>query len=399
MAIFNKNCVISVFLPNGTHVSSLGDFVRINGFRSEISGGMGECVIEVSKKYDYNGSEFSEGNYIEIRIADRDTINQSLKITADTAQSRILYTGYISMIERDCERNVLRVHVLGHYTSLSNDILKNGSTIILNTNATTGIGTGTAEDADIGLVARGIIDRYRAETTNPIINYTTETIPLVGANMRYSFVQKTYREALEKVLNVSGAGYFLFVDRNNLVHLRKKSTTSDHSFIFKRHFTSVNIQRSIEKLRNFLLIYNSGTILKHYQDDDSIKVYGRRAEIFEDSGILTTGTADLIGARFIGEYKYPDVKVVCEIVDNNGDDNLGYDIDSLEVGQTCTFYGLDMSFSDILKENMVITGIEYNFDSAVLTIENVKSSLFDIQKEILRKVDELTTNGSPTSYS
>ena len=396
MSVIEKQVIINVYNPSGSFIKSWKNF-QFDGFTQEINAGLGECVITLAEVFDYDGTELVEGNDVEIRISDKETRST----TPDTAASRVIYSGYISLIERQSyERSEqIVVHLLGHYTKLALDILKNGTTTTLNTDATTGVGTGAAAAADVGLVMRGIIDRYRAENTNPKINYTTSTIPLVGSDMNYSFEQKTYREAVDKVLGSSASGYYFFVDANGLMTFTSKATTATHKFIFGRHFNRINVQRSLEKMRNFLLVWDGASIYNHYQDDNSIAIYGRRADRLSDTGILDSTTADLIGNKFIAENKDPDVKVVCEILDSNGHDTLGYDIESIKVGDTCSFFGFNSTLADIFKENMLITRVDYELHKVRLMVELVRSSALDVQYRTNKKVEDIQTSGSPATYS
>ena len=51
-----------------------------------------------------------------------------------------------------------------------------------------------------------------------------------------------------------------------------------------------------------------------------------------------TDAADLLGSKFLAESKQPDIKVTCTIIDN-ADGVKGYDIESIQPGETCRFVG------------------------------------------------------------
>lgn len=373
------------------------DKATFRSFVKEINAGLGECIIDLGVSFDYGGGELKLGNIVDIWISDKDTLQDG---------AVLIYSGYISMYEPFVEGNKegITVHLLGHHTKLSLDILKNSTTVKLYTDTTDGLTTtasGTA--ADVGLVMRGIIDRYRAETTNPKLFYSKESIPLASRDMLYVFDQKTYREAMDKVRSIAPTDWFYYVNETGLVYFKVKPTTATHKFIFRRHFTSVRVERSMEKLRNALLFWNGETdaskIYKLYSDTASINQYGRRLEKYYDYGIGNSASADYLGAKFIAEHKEPDIKVICEILDNNGDAINGYNIESIVPGDTCSFYGFDEFLSDVLQENMVITKVTYFLEKVELEVELRKAGAIDWQKKTSDRLDDSQSDGNPVTYS
>lgn len=403
MSIFNKKIIVNVSTPSGLFIKSLLGFT-FDSFRKELNGGLSECVIQTNTAFDYSGGELSLGNDVEIRITDKDTILQ----TGDSA-ARVIYRGYISLIERDVDgpTEAVRVHLLGYYTRLSTDILKNSTQTTLYSNSTAGITAtlGSQDAADIALMVRGVIDRYRAETTNPKISYDAVNVPVTGETAIYTFEQKTYREALDTLKSMAPSGIYYYVNELGLLSFKTKPTTPTHKFIFGRHFKRVSVENSIEKVRNALLVWNGKTggssVYKNYEDAQSISLYGRRAERLNDYGLSTTGAADLIGARFLSDNKKPDVRVICTIIDNNLDENLGYDIESIQPGDTCSLYGFAQGLVDIFEDNMLITAVTYSLDSVDITVEIIKSSLVDLQTKQRGEIQDISNGGLaiPTTYS
>jgi len=368
-----------------------------DGFTKEINSGLGECLITLGEKIDYQGPELKLGNTVEIYVSDEDTVDEGF--------IRI-YSGYISMIEPivDGSKEYILVHVIGHYTKLSLDILKNGSQVVLYSDTTNGLTTtASGTEADLGLILRAIIERYRAETSNPKLYSTLTSIPLISQTALYSISLKTYREAFDAVCSMLPSGYFWNVNEDNLVSIKSKPTTATHKFQFGKHFKAIKIERSMEKIRNFCLIWNGETgassVFNHYEDVASIAQYGRRAETIVDYGIDDDTSADKIGAKFIAENKDASVKLVCEILDNNYDSVNGYDIESIQAGDTCSFLNFNASLSDILQDNMLITKVDYLFDRVIIEVELKKTGLVDWQEKTSLKVEDLASYSVPETYS
>ncbi len=181
--------------------------------------------------------------------------------------------------------------MLGYYTRLSLDVLKNGSQTTLYSNSTTGLTTtlGSQDAADIGDMASAVIDRYRTEASDTSIYYTADDIPDTSTTATFSFSQKTYRDAIDDLKALAPEGTYWYVDETGRFSFKPTPTTATHTFVFGKHFLDVNVQRSLEKVRNVLLLWNGKTggssIYKHYEDTASIALYGRRTTTSNAFGV------------------------------------------------------------------------------------------------------------------
>ena len=174
-------------------------------------------------------------------IADRETTGDNQH---DNLSARIVYKGYISLIERAVSgtSESVTVHLLGYYTRLALDVLKNSAQTTLYSHNTTGLTTtsGSMAAADIGLMVRAVIDRYRAETTDPKIFYVgTTDIPNTGTTATYAFEQKTYREALDKLKDMAPADVYWYVNEAGRLTFKAIPSTPTHTFIFGKHFSAL----------------------------------------------------------------------------------------------------------------------------------------------------------------
>lgn len=395
-----KRIIIKVLRPTGEQLKDWSDFASFTGFMKEINSGLGPCVLELGVPFDYQGNELEVGNIVEIYITDQDTlIDGSLKI----------YSGYISMFEPyiDGGREGITVNLLGHYTKMSVDILKNGNQTTLYSDTTNGLTTtASGSSADIGLILRAIINRYRAETVNPRIFYTLASIPLMSQTVLYAVSLKTYREAFDRIISMYAAYSFWYIDENGMVSVKSKPSTPTHTFSIGTHIKILRIQKSLEKTRNSIIIWNgeptgsADLVFKNYKDDASILQFGRRnGDPIIDTGIGDSSTADKIGANYIGQNKDPDITVTCEIADNNMDPINGYDIDSIQPGDTCRFIGYNPTAANFLNDNMLITKVDYSPDKVILTIQIVKSDIINWQDKTAKEVNDLRSQGAPASYT
>jgi hypothetical protein len=404
-----KTVSVKVYSPAGVFLK-LWTTAIFEGFSKELNSGLGECVLKLAEKFDYAGQELQEGNMVKIFVCDRETISQP-------NGELLIYSGYISQIEPtvDFSKEYIMVRLLGYSTLLALDILKNGAQTTLYSNNTTGLSTSApSEVADVGHIMRAVIDRYRAETVSPQISYDQASIPLTSTTQQYVFYQRTYKEAMDELRLLAPVDYYFFIDEAGLVTLKLKPTTPTHTFVLGKHFSSIRAVRSIETVRNFLLLWDGrsaadGGIYRHYQDDISIAQYRRQAERITNYGLQDTGGFDAIGNKFIAENKDVDISVTFDILDNNDETRLqangqpmaGYDIESIQVGDTCKFLGFNNSLADIFKENMLITKIDYRLSKVSVTIKLSRTSVVDWTKMNEKNIDN-TMKGNDvilTSYS
>ncbi len=244
MATQRKQAIANVYQPgSGALLATWTDF-SFGGFTKELNAGPSECVLQLAKVFDYSGTDLILGNDVELRVSDKDTVAQ----VSDSA-TRIVYRGYISLIEREADgpSEQVTVHLLGYYTLLSLDVLKNSLQTTLYSESSAGLTTasGSQTAADLGLMVRSILDRYAAENTSPKITYDTDDIPNTSTTATYTFQQKTYREALDALLSMAPVGTFYYVDETGKMQFKSKPTTATHKFIFGKHFSAVHVEHSV----------------------------------------------------------------------------------------------------------------------------------------------------------
>ncbi|MGY3406091.1 hypothetical protein ACVWZV_002204 [Bradyrhizobium sp. GM5.1] len=166
----------------------------------------------------------------------------------------------------------------------------------------------------------------QSETGSTHIFYDgTTDVPNTSTTAKYTFAQKTYREAIDLLKSLAPSNVYWYVDQEGRFTFKSRPTTPTHTFIFGRHLSKVHVEKSVEKVRNVALVFNgaSGGTYIHYEDPASIALYGRRVERITDYGIAASGAADAIGAKFLAENKDPSLRVIATIIDNNNEEGRG----------------------------------------------------------------------------
>jgi len=393
-----KTINIKSYDSAGVFIKNISD-ANFNSFKKTINGGLSNLTFKLARKVDnFNtNNDVSVGNIIEIWIIDGDT----------TSEGILIYKGYIEQqnIFVDGGSEYVEIVCFGLVSKLKNDILKSGSQTKLYTKATDGLTITVADvaPAEVADILKEIIDLYNINNPTFPIYYNpagVSTIETTLVNMKYYFNAVGYLEAIERCREVAPQNWYWYMGSDNIIYFKPISSVADHQFNLSQHIKRITASKSADSVKNVILIYNGDATYKQYKDDASIAIYGRRVEQLTDSNIKDSTTMDNLGAAFINENKDPKIRIEVELIDNN-ESNLGYDIESINPGQTCMIVGLTPD-ENIFTENMIIKEVNWSLTKATIVIETEKNYNFDrLILDIERKLKDLTTDTGniPETYT
>ena len=388
IAKINKTIFYNIYSPEGTLVEEDWSDASFVQFSKKINGGFGECIINLAREF----GDFGEGvdvrlnNRVEIFVYDKDT-NTS---TVNDVTGKRIYIGYISSYEpwasADGKQGVY-VTLLGYHTKFAVDILKNTLQTKLYTKATVGLTTvvGDIAAADGGDIMKAILERYNAESSNVMMHYNGGDVDATSSNIEYTFDAETYLNAIERVRQMSPAGWYWFIDTDNFFHFKAKPTTITHTFYWQQQFNEIKVSKNMERMINTVLLDDgtTATNYREYNNAASQGEFGRRVLQKSEKYYGDTGTMDEEAANIIDTMNEPDIEVRLTLLDNNKNE-YGYDIESIEVGDTVKIEGFEDS---IFEEGMVIKEFTYRIDRMDLIIQPVKIGIFDKVMAIKRQQD------------
>jgi len=388
IAKINKTIFYNIYSPEGTLVEEDWSDASFVQFSKKINGGFGECIINLAREF----GDFGEGvdvrlnNRVEIFVYDKDT-NTS---TVNDVTGKRIYIGYISSYEpwasADGKQGVY-VTLLGYHTKFAVDILKNTLQTKLYTKATVGLTTvvGDIAAADGGDIMKAILERYNAESSNVMMHYNGGDVDATSSNIEYTFDAETYLNAIERVRQMSPAGWYWFIDTDNFFHFKAKPTTITHTFYWQQQFNEIKVSKNMERMINTVLLDDgtTATNYREYNNAASQGEFGRRVLQKSEKYYGDTGTMDEEAANIIDTMNEPDIEVRLTLLDNNKNE-YGYDIESIEVGDTVKIEGFEDS---IFEEGMVIKEFTYRIDRMDLVIQPVKIGIFDKVMAIKRQQD------------
>jgi|GEM_PF-2144470 len=395
--------------------SFLGLFknVDFSGFTKIINGGLGECVLKIDGTFEsfdeYNKVQLN--NYVEILVSDIDTANDTL----NTGEGyRLIYSGYISKYSTwvDGPNEGVNVNLLGYSTKLMQGLLKDAQTgkVTFFTNTSDGISTtGPAVITDVGDVVKGILGQYIKENPTTKITYSGETLTQTGTNGMFTFELMSYQQAFNYIKSIAPSEWWWYINADNMFYFKTKPSSATHTFVYGKDFKSIKVEKSIEKIKNAFLFWDgdstSSIPVRYYKDKTSILYYNPRVEILVDYSQKYGGTAEAnnVARNFLDTHKNPDIQVIVEIVDNNETDEVGYDIENIDPGDTCRFVGFNKDTLENFKDNMLITRVDYTPTSVVLTIEPMQMGIIPQMEKNKRNIDDIlstskTGNRAEDSY-
>jgi microcystin-dependent protein len=369
----NKDYYIKVYRPgtSGAFVGTITAF-DFTSFRKQINGGLGELVFTIPNAFD----NFRENDLVAFN-------NQVKMYCADIdsgPDGTLVYSGWIYSWEEDVTNSVetVTVHCYGNSTKLARSMLKSGSSVILNTSASGFQATGVPAATNVETVFKQVFDRYQAEASNPIANYTAASVGTTGQTLAYQFDKKMLSDALEVCRQAAPSGWYWYVDQTNAAFFQPKPSSARHTFILGKDFAAINVFKNSDKIVNNVLFQSSSgaqSILKRYQDSTSQGNYDDRWAVVTDSSILDSTTADNVGNQYLASNKDPKTRTKVTILDNNVGGGAGYNVEIISPGDTCNFRGFNDITSRTFFDNMQIVSVEYYGHSVILELEELSDSI------------------------
>lgn len=359
-----KRYLFKVFDKDGNYLSTWDD-ATFSNFRKQINGGLGELVLKTAKKFDhYDISLSMPHNIVEVWVSDVDSPEQKI------------YSGFIEERDRWAESanqgiDIICKGFLSLYDELS---YKSAAQVVLKKNS-----------LDPSAMLKDVVDRVRAEyADDPLamkLNYSASSVDNTGTTASYSFNASMALEALMKIKELAPSNWYFYAGADNIIKFKQKPASAAHQFTLGRDIQKIRNNESIRGVKNQLLFWNgrasvdAQAISKLYSNAASKDAYGYRFHKETDGRVTDVATANNWGTTYINSNKDMRIKITLIIIDNNIDPIKGYDIESIEPGDSCKILNIPESVAGSFGSNLMITTIDYYPSYAVLEIETSKDSL------------------------
>lgn len=270
-----------------------------------------------------------------------------------------------------------------------------GSDLYFKTYFTAGATSSPFNSQDPTTMLRTIIDSYVAR--GGTIDYDGSSTQLTGVTRSYTFKVNTVLEGVKKVLDISPSDFYWYVDpATSIIYFKETATSAEHLMIYGRHVQSLEIEATVENLKNQVYFtggqVGSENLYISQSDSDSIEENAGRIGLARvtDNRVTLADTATAVVDSILEGTSSEAYTIVLTVNDKD------YDTKLFKVGQVVGFAG----FSDFVDTLIVqIVRIAPRPDYITLTLGILPKRTTVFIEEIARRLTEVETVDNPDSPS
>jgi len=260
----------------------------------------------------------------------------NLMATSGSPNGRRVFSGFILDYESLYgEETGVTVTLVSNGAELSQALIRSGETVVV-----------PYSSQEIATTVKSILD------TNPgVMSYDAESIIDTGVSVPARFMLNDKLEGIETMFDQTPDNFYWYGDvATNLVNIKPRSTTPDHTFVMGTHIKSMALKRSQEQMRN--LVYFVGeqnattgiSILKKYEDATSQSNWRVGLHRITDRRYSVADSMQRRAAKDISRYKDPVFTTNLTI------SSARYDIESIKLGQMIQVTNIDNFVRDLLLQ-------------------------------------------------
>lgn len=401
--VYQKTYYYKVYDDNVYKATWSQEVISEPRFKTTINGGPGELKIELGRTFDDFGEDVDVklNNKVELWVVDEEAPN-----------GRLMYSGFISGYKPIIQerKETILITVIGYVAELAGMILRDAS----------GNTTLAYNSYDPANILKDVIDKYRS--LGGSLNYSASSIELTNTVVSYTFNTNTIKECIDKIIELCPSGWFFRIDPDGIIYLQPRSLTATHTFTIGRDIENLETNRLIDNIVNRVLFTGGGSppLFRKYENTSSQDSYGLREIKKVDQRVTVVATAATISQRIIDDQKDPEIRSKFTIVDSNGHNaELGYDIETIKVGQTLRVKNLkagtktisywdqafwdvdvwDQTISSAAADVIQILSLEYTPDSIVIEASSRLPQIAKRIEDVNRNLENSQTVDNPVAPS
>lgn len=358
-------------------------------FRLTINGGPGELVVRLTRPFDNFGEDVDVklNNKVECWVVDKENPDGLLLFSG-------FIVGYKPVVDEINE--FVDVTIFSYIAELQRMILRDAS----------GNTTLAYNSYDPSQILRDVIDKYRS--LGGSLSYSADSIMDTHTTVSYTFNANTIKECFDKIIELCPVGWYWRADPDGTVYLQPKNLFADHTFTLGLDIVHLETYRRIEDVVNRVLFVGAGNpaLYRKYENTGSQNSYGLYEKKLVDQRVSVVATAQTMSERLINSQKDPEVRSRYTIIDSNGPDSKGYDIESIKVGQCLKVQNLktglksstlwdvgvwdtdvwDQTLSTSAADVIQILSIDYQGDKLVVEassrLPNIAKRIEDVERNL-----------------
>lgn len=271
---------------------------------------------------------------------------------------------------------------------------------------------------DPAAIVKAVLNDFN--DNNGTATYTDATVIETGTAVSYTFNVNTVLEGIKKAVELAPENWYWFLDYGtNRINFKEKNTEPDHIFSLEKDLADAKFEKRIEDIVN--TIYFTGgdigggiNLYKKYEVTASIEKYGRKAIKYQDQRVTQEGTADTIANAILAIKSEPELRVTLDVIDSNNNQDLGYDIESIQVGDVVAVRNVsqqvglyswdigkwdeaywDFNIYNLSSLQMQVQKIQYNEDKAIVYASTIAPDINKRVEDINRNLEQLQTAANP----
>ena len=243
---------------------------------------------------------------------------------------------------------------------------------------------------DPSQIAKDAVDKFMADSYS-YGTYTTRdllSIDTTGTVVSYTFRANTYKDVLEKTLELMPSNWYFRVGLgDNLVYFKERQATPQHLFYLGKHIESLDLKGSIINSTNRVL-FTGGGEPNLYIDRSEVPAdrTRRTLKMMSDNRVTVQDSAEVIADGAIDGNNKRLFRTTVEILTKQ------YDIESISVGETVGFRNFN---NEVDTFTMQIVGLTYSPDSVQLQLDTKPPTISKRLEDTIRNLKVNENQGVP----
>lgn len=244
--------------------------------------------------------------------------------------------------------------------------------------------TRTFNSTDPSVIIKTSLDRFNAVADDSHIVYESGSIPNTSTSVSYTFKVNTYKEVMDKTLELMPSDWFYRVDLGTgLVTYNERRQQPHHRFLLGKHIKALDLKGSTMDTVNHVLFTGGGEPALFIEEKENpANRTRRRLEVMSDNRVTLSASAKTIAEGKVEDNNKIQYRTTIEVLSDV------YDIESISVGETVGFRNFG-NYIDSLT--MQVVGLSYNPDFVQLQLET-KPPTINKRLEDIRRNLQVTEN-------
>lgn len=243
---------------------------------------------------------------------------------------------------------------------------------------------------DPSQIAKDAVDKFVTDSSTYGTYTTRDTLSIdtTGTVVSYTFRANTYKDVLEKTLELMPSNWYFRVGLgDNLVYYKERSVTPHHLFYLGKHIESLDLKGSIINSTNRVLFTGGGEPSLYIDRSEVPADRTRRTlKMMSDNRVTVLDSAEIIADGAIDGSNKRLFRTTIEILTKQ------YDIESINIGETVGFRNFN---NEVDTFTMQILGLTYTPDSVQLQLETKPPTVSKRLEDLRRNLTVNENSGIP----